>query len=177
MHRSARQKIGSHKNAKQSLHIHQSTSGTSVPVYNIVCVCNQRLRVARHSLVGQDYKRKARGVILSIELQNMPRVRWSETLEHQDDDVSSLNNNRVQRSSLKPPSMGKARRPKAAIRKERQRREEAKDDGAEAWREWGKLYRAKLIMKDEESGGDAFTLSNECEIEKYYDVGERVSVS
>jgi hypothetical protein len=70
--------------------------------------------------------------------------------------------------------MGKARRPKAAIRKERQRREEAKDDGAEAWREWGKLYRAKLIMKDEESGGDAFTLSNECEIEKYYDVGERV---
>lgn len=175
MHRSARQKIGSHKNAVTA---HSSiTSCSSVPVYNIVCVCNQRLRVARHSLVGQDYKRKARGVILSIELQNMPRVRWSETLEHQDDDVSSLNNNRVQRSSLKPPSMGKARRPKAAIRKERQRREEAKDDGAEAWREWGKLYRAKLIMKDEESGGDAFTLSNECEIEKYYDVGERVSVS
>eukprot|EP00544_Gedaniella_sp_CCMP2646_P013634 CAMPEP_0202491878 /NCGR_PEP_ID=MMETSP1361-20130828/8797_1 /ASSEMBLY_ACC=CAM_ASM_000849 /TAXON_ID=210615 /ORGANISM="Staurosira complex sp., Strain CCMP2646" /LENGTH=501 /DNA_ID=CAMNT_0049121997 /DNA_START=123 /DNA_END=1628 /DNA_ORIENTATION=- len=104
----------------------------------------------------------------------MPRVRWSETLEHQDD-VSSLNNNRVQSgSSLKPPSMGNARKPKAAIRKERQRREEAKDDGAEAWRERGKLYRASLIMKDEEAGGDAFTLSNECEIEKYYDVGERV---
>lgn len=31
-------------------------------------------------------------------------------------------------------------------------------------------------MKDEETGGDAFSLSNDCEIEKYYDVAERVSV-
>jgi hypothetical protein len=30
-------------------------------------------------------------------------------------------------------------------------------------------------MKDEEGGGDAFTLSDDCEIEKYYDVSERVS--
>jgi hypothetical protein len=72
--------------------------------------------------------------------------------------------------------MGRARKSKNVIREERQKRQEAKmDDGTEAWRERGKLYRAKLIMKDEESGGDAFTLSNECEIEKYYDVGERVS--
>ena len=107
----------------------------------------------------------------------MPRVRWSKTLEYQDDVSSSSMNNRVQKSSLKPPSMGRARKPKAVVRKERKRREGAKDDGAEAWRERGKLYRAKLIMKDEESGGDAFTLSNDCEIEKYYDVGERVSLS
>jgi hypothetical protein len=72
--------------------------------------------------------------------------------------------------------MGPRRKHKAVVRQERQRREAIKDDGAEAWRERGKLYRAKLIMKDEESGGDAFTLSDDCEIEKYYDVAERVSV-
>lgn len=71
----------------------------------------------------------------------------------------------------------KSRKSKAVVRKERQRRQnKQKHDGAEAWRERGKLYRAKLIMKDEESGGDAFTLSDECEIEKYYDVAERVRV-
>lgn len=65
------------------------------------------------------------------------------------------------------------RKSKAAVRMERERRRGAKD--AEAWRERGKLFRAKIMMKDEESGGDVFTLSNQCEIEKYYDVAERVS--
>jgi hypothetical protein len=67
---------------------------------------------------------------------------------------------------------------KAVVREERHRREEvreADENAVEAWRERGKLFRAKLIMKDEESGGDAFTLSHDCEIEKYYDVAERVS--
>jgi hypothetical protein len=62
---------------------------------------------------------------------------------------------------------------KSVVRKERQR--QVKVDAAEAWRERGKLFRDKLIMKDEESGGNAFTLCDNCEIEKYYDVAERVS--
>jgi hypothetical protein len=67
---------------------------------------------------------------------------------------------------------------KALFREERQRGEQAKEFDAgevEAWRERGRLFRANLIMKDEESGGDAFTLSHDCEIEKYYNVAERVS--
>ena len=107
-------------------------------------------------------------------IAKMPRVRWSETLEQDESSVTGQQITRVQKSSLKPPSMGPRRKSKAVIRKERQR-QEAKYDGAEAWRERGQLYRAKLIMKDEESGGDAFTLSDQCEIEKYYDVAERVS--
>jgi hypothetical protein len=81
------------------------------------------------------------------------------------------------KSSLKPPSHSK-KKSKVAVREERKRREQVKevDEAAvEAWRERGKLFRAKLIMDDEETGGDSFTLSHDCEIEKYYDVAERVS--
>jgi len=46
--------------------------------------------------------------------------------------------------------------------------------GQETWRKHGKLFRAKLIMNDEESGGNTFVLTNNCSIEKYYDVAERV---
>ena len=51
---------------------------------------------------------------------------------------------------------------------------ESTRDG-EGWRKHGKLYRAKLIMEDEESGGNTFVLSNKCNIERYYNVAERVS--
>ena len=44
----------------------------------------------------------------------------------------------------------------------------------EAWRKHGKLYRANLIMEDEESGGNTFVLSSNCGIERYYQVAERV---
>jgi hypothetical protein len=54
--------------------------------------------------------------------------------------------------------------------------QELKDsrEGHEAWRKHGKIFRATLIMADEESGGNTFLLSNQCSIEKYYDVAERV---
>jgi hypothetical protein len=51
---------------------------------------------------------------------------------------------------------------------------EAIRDGGEQWRKHGKIFRAKLLMKDEESGGNFFVLSNNCEIERYYDVAEKV---
>lgn len=49
-------------------------------------------------------------------------------------------------------------------------------EGLEAWRKHGKIFRATLIMADEESGGNTFVLSNQCSIEKYYDVAERVRI-
>jgi hypothetical protein len=54
---------------------------------------------------------------------------------------------------------------------------EAVRDGGEQWRKHGKLFRAKLLMQDEESGGNTFVLSNNCQIERYYDVAEKVSHS
>ena len=57
--------------------------------------------------------------------------------------------------------------------------QELKDsrNGKESWRKHGKLFRATLIMTDEESGGNTFVLSNNCSIEKYYEVAERVRTS
>lgn len=101
----------------------------------------------------------------------MPRVRWSETLEQDESSGTSSMTKDTQRrkSSLKRSSEKR----KSVVRKEWQR--QLKVDAAETWRERGKLFRDKLIMKDEESGGNAFTLCDNCEIEKYYDVAERVS--
>jgi hypothetical protein len=45
----------------------------------------------------------------------------------------------------------------------------------EIWRKYGKLYRAKIIMEDEENGGNTFVLSGNCRIERYYSVAEKVS--
>lgn len=42
------------------------------------------------------------------------------------------------------------------------------------WRKHGKRYRAHLVLEDEEKGGNAFELSNDCSIERYYKVAERV---
>lgn len=42
------------------------------------------------------------------------------------------------------------------------------------WRKHGKLFRARLVLEDEDKGGNAFTLSNDCSIERYYKVAERV---
>jgi 3'-phosphoadenosine 5'-phosphosulfate sulfotransferase len=47
-------------------------------------------------------------------------------------------------------------------------------EGGEQWRKHGKLFRAKLLMRDEESGGNTFVLSSNCNIERYYDVAEKV---
>ena len=47
-------------------------------------------------------------------------------------------------------------------------------DGGEQWRNHGKLFRARLLMKDEEMGGNFFVLSNECDIERYYEVADKV---
>lgn len=46
---------------------------------------------------------------------------------------------------------------------------------SESWRSHGKMYRAKLVLMDEEKGGNTFVLSNHCSIERYYRVAERVS--
>ena len=48
-------------------------------------------------------------------------------------------------------------------------------DPNEAWRKHGKLYRAQLVLTDEEKGGNTFVLSSNCSIERYYKVAERVS--
>jgi hypothetical protein len=42
------------------------------------------------------------------------------------------------------------------------------------WRKHGKVFRAKLVLEDEDKGGNAFTLSQDCGIERYYKVAERV---
>ena len=82
----------------------------------------------------------------------------------------------IRKSSLKPPSFEKPRKSNSNVKRKRRARQKTvtEEGGSEAWRERGKLVRARLIMKDEQSGGDAFTLSDDCEIEKYYDVAERV---
>jgi hypothetical protein len=50
------------------------------------------------------------------------------------------------------------------------------DDHAddESWRQHGKKFRASLVLNDEEHGGNSFTLSNSCSIERYYRVADRV---
>lgn len=55
-----------------------------------------------------------------------------------------------------------------------QHRRESVRDGGEQWRNHGKLFRARLLMKDEEMGGNFFVLSNECDIERYYEVADKV---
>jgi hypothetical protein len=46
---------------------------------------------------------------------------------------------------------------------------------SESWRKHGKMYRAELVLLDEEKGGNTFVLSNNCSIDRYYRVAERVS--
>lgn len=111
----------------------------------------------------------------------MSRVRWSETLAHDEASSSSSlvmsaggTTPKARKSSLKPPSVGKPHKSKSAAKRRGRQKTIEIVDVAEAWRERGKIFRARLIMNDEKSGGDAFTLSNDCEIEKYYDVAERV---
>jgi hypothetical protein len=55
-----------------------------------------------------------------------------------------------------------------------QQRRESVRDGGEQWRNHGKLFRARLLMKDEEMGGNFFVLSNDCDIERYYEVADKV---
>jgi len=43
------------------------------------------------------------------------------------------------------------------------------------WRKHGKRYRAHLVLEDEQKGGNSFQLINDCSIERYYKVAERVS--
>lgn len=44
----------------------------------------------------------------------------------------------------------------------------------EAWRRHGKLFRANLVLNDEQNGGNSFSLSDSCTIERYYRVADRV---
>ena len=44
------------------------------------------------------------------------------------------------------------------------------------WRKHGKLFRARLVLNDEDKDGNAFQVSNHCSIERYYKVAERVRV-
>ena len=45
-------------------------------------------------------------------------------------------------------------------------------DGTDGWRKHGKLHRARLVLNDEQKGG--IVLSNNCSIDRYYKVAERV---
>lgn len=47
-------------------------------------------------------------------------------------------------------------------------------DGGEQWRKHGKFLRAQVIIEDEQAGSNAFVLSSECNIKRYYDVAEKV---
>jgi hypothetical protein len=47
-------------------------------------------------------------------------------------------------------------------------------DAEEAWRRYGKLFRANLVLNDEQNGGNSFSLSDSCTIERYYRVADRV---
>ena len=49
--------------------------------------------------------------------------------------------------------------------------------GEEGWRKYGMMYRARLVLTDEEKGGSAFVLSKTCGIDRYYRVADRVSES
>ena len=44
----------------------------------------------------------------------------------------------------------------------------------QSWRKYGKLYRAQITLEDEQKGGNSFVLSNQCSIDRYYRVAERV---
>jgi hypothetical protein len=47
----------------------------------------------------------------------------------------------------------------------------------QSWRHHGKVYRAHIILQDEQKGGNAFVLSNQCSIDRYYRVAEKVRIS
>jgi hypothetical protein len=47
----------------------------------------------------------------------------------------------------------------------------------QAWRKHGKAYRAQIVLQDEQKGGNSFVLSNECSIDRYYRVAEKVRIS
>lgn len=44
----------------------------------------------------------------------------------------------------------------------------------QSWRKHGRSYRAKIIAEDEKRGGNSFILSNQCSIDRYYRVAEKV---
>mmetsp|Transcript_32633 Transcript_32633/g.76925 ORF Transcript_32633/g.76925 Transcript_32633/m.76925 type:complete len:601 (-) Transcript_32633:238-2040(-) len=52
--------------------------------------------------------------------------------------------------------------------------DDAINDGSESWRNHGKMFRANVLIADERNGGNAFTLSDTCSIERYYRVADRV---
>ena len=41
------------------------------------------------------------------------------------------------------------------------------------WRKHGKLFRANIVLTDEGNGGNSFSLSDSCAIERYYRVADR----
>ena len=43
----------------------------------------------------------------------------------------------------------------------------------EGWRTYGKMFRANIVSADESNGGNIFTLSDSCAIERYYRVADR----
>lgn len=45
----------------------------------------------------------------------------------------------------------------------------------EDWRSYGKQRRRKLLKQDEANGGTRFLLSDQCRIQQYFDVADRVS--
>ncbi|KAG7354710.1 hypothetical protein IV203_004066 [Nitzschia inconspicua] len=47
-------------------------------------------------------------------------------------------------------------------------------ESLDSWRKYGKQLRANLILVDDANGGNAFTLSEACSIERYYRVADRV---
>jgi len=48
------------------------------------------------------------------------------------------------------------------------------EEGNEKWRQHGKLFRANIVSADEGNGGNIFSLSDSCAIERYYRVADRV---
>lgn len=48
---------------------------------------------------------------------------------------------------------------------------------SQTWRARGKVYRAQIVLEDEQKGGNAFVLSNQCSIDRYYRVAEKVGNS
>jgi hypothetical protein len=50
----------------------------------------------------------------------------------------------------------------------------SKSGSSQQWRRRGQRLRAQLIEKDEAAGGQPFALSNDCPIQRYYQVADKV---
>ena len=51
------------------------------------------------------------------------------------------------------------------------------EEGNGTWRKYGKIFRANIVLADEDNGAEIFDLNDSCAIERYYRVADRYELS